>query len=110
MKLLGKMITLALLGAMISPLALVYGRSLAQAPASCHEHRPKAPAPSPVSYECCRAGHQFAAVRELVNTRGVFVLVSRVVGFGVTSSVEVVGQNLSRPLDLGSPGVAALRI
>jgi hypothetical protein len=110
MKLLGRMITWALLGAMISPLALGYVRSPVQAPASCHEHGPKAPAPSPVSYQCCRAGHQFAAVRELVNLRGVFVLVSRVVEFGVTSSMEVVGQNQSRPLDIGSPGVAALRI
>jgi len=110
MRLLGKMVTLALLVALVSPMTLAYGPSQAEQPAGCHEHGKKAPAPGPVKYECCRAGHQFAAVRELVNLRTAFVLVSRVVEFGVTISTEDVGQNQSKPLDPGSPGVTALRI
>jgi len=110
MKLLDTMVTLALLVAMVSPMALAYGPREAPQPAGCHEHGQKSPVPSPVSYQCCRAGHQFAAVRELVNLRAAFVAVYCVVEFSVAPPVELVGQYQSRPLDLGSPGVAALRI
>ena len=32
--------------------------------AGCHEHHRKAPAPEPVSYECCAAGHRSAILQQ----------------------------------------------
>lgn len=110
MKRLGRVMALVLLMAMASPLALAYGPAQSPQPAGCHQHGQKAPAPGPVSYQCCRAGHQFAAVREAVNLRAPFLPVSRVVEFAATASAEVGCQAQSRPLDLGSPGVTTLRI
>jgi hypothetical protein len=112
MTLLGRAIASVLLAVMVSPVVLAYGPSqaLQPRPASCHEHGQQAPSPNPTTYQCCRAGHQFAAVRESVNLRAPFVPVSRVVELTVTLSAEVVCQTQSRPPALGSPGVTALRI
>jgi hypothetical protein len=110
MKFPGKMMAWLLLVALVSPLATgqVYVSPQAQ-PAGCHEHSQKVPA-TPVTYQCCRAGHQFAAVREAVNLRAPFMAVSRVAEIALSSSSEVVCRNQAGSPVLGSPGVTSLRI
>ena len=94
MKPLGKVMALLLLLAVVSP---VHGVAQPQ-PARCHEHGKKAPAPNPVTYQCCRAGHQLAAVREALNLRAPFVAVSRAVESAATPSAEIVWRAQLRPL------------
>ncbi|MGH9498546.1 MAG: hypothetical protein ACRD3L_05340 [Terriglobales bacterium] len=108
MKSLVRIMALGLVAAVTSPLVLAYGSTQVSPAAGCHEPSQKAPAP--VSYECCRAGHRFAALREVVNLRSAFVLLARVVEFGVRSSSELVYRTSLTPVALGSPGVKALRI
>jgi hypothetical protein len=114
MKPLGQMIALVLLVSVVSPMlfAQVYGRPQTPQPrlAGCHEHGQKAPAPSPTTYQCCRAGHQFAAVREAVELRSAVLRSPYVIELSVPSLPEPASQGQPRPPALGSPGVTSLRI
>ena len=69
MKLLCKMVAFGLLVTAGSPVVLACAVQAPEPPkvAGCHEHGQKSP--RPVTYECCRAGHQVAAVREAVKLR-----------------------------------------
>lgn len=107
---LGKVMALVLLMAVVSPMVMAYGLSQAAQPASCHEHGPKAPAPSPVTYQCCRAAHQFAAVRELVNLRFPLLKLFSMIEFAVTPLTEHACQTRSEPPAFGSSGGTSLRI
>jgi hypothetical protein len=71
-----KAISAVVLVAVLSPL---YGAALAAPtkPAGCH-HREKQQQ-APASSECCRAGHQLAAVREAATLRSPLVVHSRVI-------------------------------
>ena len=44
--------------------ALLAAAGTQQRPAGCHEHAGQVPAPGPMSYQCCRAGHHAAIVQE----------------------------------------------
>lgn len=113
MKRLYKVIAVGLLAAVVSPmLPQVYGAAQAsrQKPAGCHEHGQKLPAPAPVTYQCCRVGHQFAAVREAVELRSAALQLSHVIELSVPSLPEPACQAQSRPPGFGSPGVTSLRI
>jgi hypothetical protein len=108
---LGKAIALALLVAVISPMlpAQVYFSTLPR-PAGCHEHGQKAPAPRPVSYQCCRAGHQFAAVRETVNLGAPFLQMCPLVESAVIRVAGSGRQGQAEPPVFDSSGVTSLRI
>jgi hypothetical protein len=113
MKPLGKLIALVLLMAVVSPaLPQAYGLTANSQPkaAGCHEHGQKAPAPNPVSYQCCRAGHQFAAVREAVELRSAVLQLSYGIELSVPSLPEPACQGQPRLPAFGSPGVTSLRI
>jgi hypothetical protein len=114
MKPLCKVSVLLVLVSMVSPVlfAQVYGSvpTPAPRPAACHEHGQKAPTPGPVTYQCCRAAHQWAAVQEPVTLRAPFVPVSRVEEFGVRSLSLLVCRISLKPLVSGSPGITSLRI
>jgi hypothetical protein len=116
MKPLCKMIALVMLVAVVSPalfgqvFVLVPAQAPQPRPAGCHEHGQKVPSPSPVTYQCCRVGHQFATVRDAVSLRAPFVTVSRAEVFGISSLPMLVCQTLLKPLVSGSPGITALRI
>ena len=52
--------------AVFAPLAghaSLMGAAASHRLAGCHEHAPKAPVPTPVSYQCCSAGHHSAIVK-----------------------------------------------
>jgi hypothetical protein len=109
MKTFGRVIALVLLVAGVLPVVPAYGSTQSQ-PAGCHQHGQRVPAPVPVTYGCCRVGHQFAAVRELVSLRVPFMPVSRVDEFGVSWLPELVSHTWLKPLVSGSPGITSLRI
>jgi len=111
MKRLCKVIALMMLAVAVSPvLPQASGRIAQQPPAGCHEHGQKAPAPSPVTYQCCPAGHQFAAVREAVDLRFAVLQLSHVIELSVPPLPEPACQAQSRAPAFGSPGVTSLRI
>jgi hypothetical protein len=112
MKLLCKLIALVLLVTAVSPVALASGliQTPQQKPAGCHEHGRKTPVPSPVRYECCRTGHQFAAVREAVDLRFAVLQLSHVIELSVPSLPEPACRAQSKAPAFGSPGVTSLRI
>jgi len=113
MKPLGKLIALVLLTAMVSPaLPQAHGPAAnpQPRPAGCHEHGQKAPVPNPVTYECCRAGHQFAAVREAVELRSAVLRLSYMIELSIPSLPEPACQGQPRLPVFGSPGVTSLRI
>ena len=109
---LGKMMALVLLLVVVSPVGLAYGRSQTTQPgsAACHEHGHKVPAPSPGTYQCCRGGHQFAAVREAVKVRPPSLKLSPVIKFALVYLTRSSCQGLREPAGFGSPGVGSLRI
>jgi hypothetical protein len=112
MKPLGKMIGLLLLLAMAAPIVLAYGPAqiTRQKPAGCHEQGQKSSVPEPVTYQCCRAGHQFAAVREVVEVRSPLVQWFYGVELGVAPLLVLVGQSQPNLSGSGSPGITCLRI
>ena len=112
MKLLCKVIAWVLLMAAVSPVAPAYGwvQTPQPRPAGCHEHGRKLPAPGPVTYECCRAGHQFAAVREAVELRSAALQLSHEIELAVPWLPERACPAQSRPPAFGSPGMTSLRI
>jgi len=109
MKLRCKLIGWALLATAISPVVVAYaaGQPVQPKPAACHEHGRRAPGPG--TYQCCRGGHQFAAVREAVEIPSQ-VLTCRVIESVVPAWATLASQTRSRPPAPGSPGFAALRI
>jgi hypothetical protein len=113
MKPLCKLITLLLLTA-IASLALpqAYGPAASSRlrAAGCHEHGQKGPAPSPTTYQCCRSGHQFAAVREAVELRSAVLQLSYAQALPVPSVPEPTCQGQPRPPAFALPGVTSLRI
>jgi len=96
----------------VSPLALAYGsrQTSQQKPAGCHERGQKVPAPGSDRYQCCRAGHQFAAVRETVDLRSRILRWCPVVEFTAPAFSIVVYSIQSKPGVFDSPGVTSLRI
>jgi hypothetical protein len=113
MKLLGKVIALALLLAVVSPFVpRAYGQVAVHQPAGCHEHGQKTSPPRPLTYQCCQAGHQFAAVRETIGFRDSFQTLSSVVEFAVPVLVGPSHQIRLEPwlAAFGPPGVTSLRI
>lgn len=56
------LITVAVAARSPAALAVVSGHSLPAAAPSCHQHSSKAPAPGPVSFQCCVSGHQAAII------------------------------------------------
>jgi hypothetical protein len=111
MKPLCKLIAVVLLLTVLSPaIPQVYLAAQTAQPAGCHKHSQKAPAPNPATYQCCRAAHQFAAVREAVDSRSSFVQLSSVSDFVVPASLGIVGPTPPKAPVFGSPGVTSLRI
>jgi hypothetical protein len=112
MKPLGKMIGLLLLLAMTAPIVVAYGpvQIAQQKPAGCHQHGQKSSVPEPVTYRCCGAGHQFAAVREVVEVRSPLVQWSYGVELGVAPLPVLVCESQPNSSDSGSPGSTSLRI
>jgi hypothetical protein len=115
MKPLGKLIALVLLMAVVSPaLPQASGLTANSRPkaAGCHEHGQKAPGPNPVSYQCCRAGHQFAAVREWVDFRSRLLTFSPVIRIALPALATPVckGQLVAWSPVFGPPCVTSLRI
>jgi hypothetical protein len=117
MKPLCKMIALVLL-VVVSPVLFgqVFVLGPAQSPqprqAGCHEHGQEVPSPSPVTYQCCRVGHQFAAVREPVDFRSRLSSLSPAMEFVVPRLAWATGQarlQLWSPA-FGPPSVTSLRI
>lgn len=116
MKPLCKMIALLMLVAVVSP--VLFGQVLAPAQtpqprqAGCHEHSQKVPAPGPVTYQCCRVGHQFAAVREAVDFRSTLSPLSQAMEFVVPRLAWATGQARLEPWSpaFGPPSVTSLRI
>jgi hypothetical protein len=111
MKLVCKMIALTLLVAAVSPVFPQAYAAAVRQPAGCHEHGQKAP-PSPVTYQCCTAGHQFAAVREAPDFRSPLLQLSPTIRIALPALAEPSRQDLWQPwlLALGSPGLISLRI
>lgn len=56
------LLAIAWVGSLSAPQFPVMARPHQQA-AGCHEHGRKAPAPEPVSYSCCQAGHDSAILQ-----------------------------------------------
>jgi hypothetical protein len=83
-----------------------------EAPAGCHEHGPTAPAPEPVSYACCQAGHQSAILQEPSTSRPAFLHVSRVAEFTAAVIQVAMLNGFGNPLILygDPPSWAPLRI
>ncbi|MGA7381515.1 MAG: hypothetical protein WBX03_11740 [Terriglobales bacterium] len=110
MKLLYKVMVWALLVTVASPGVLMFGSTQAppQKAAGCHEHGRRAP--GPVTYQCCRAGHRVAAVREAVELRTPFLVLSSVVEFAVFSSLRPAGQDHPKTPAFSPPSVTSLRI
>jgi len=108
----GKMIGLLLLLAMAAPIVLAYGpvQIAQQKPAGCHQHGQKSSVPEPVTYQCCRAGHQFAAVREAVEVRSPLVEWSYGVELGAAPLLVLVCESQPNSSESGSPGSTSLRI
>jgi hypothetical protein len=112
MKPLGKMIGLLLLLTMAAPIVPAYSPAqIAQPkPAGCHEQGQKSSLPEPLTYQCCRAGHQFAAVREVVGLRSPLVQWFYGVELGAAPLLVLVCQSQPNSSDSGSPGSTSLRI
>jgi hypothetical protein len=114
MKLLCKVMALAVLVTVISPGVLVFGSTQAppQKPAGCHEHGQKPPTPSPVTYQCCRVGHQIATVREALNLRSRLLSLSRIIEFVVPAAADSNRARQSNPrmLAFSPPAATSLRI
>jgi hypothetical protein len=111
MKPLCKLIAWVLLLTVLSPVVpQVYAATQTPQPAGCHEHGQKVPAPSPATYQCCRAGHQFAAVREAVDFTASLLRLSSVSEFAVPASPGIVGPTVPKAPAFGSPGFTSLRI
>jgi hypothetical protein len=113
MKLLGKVMVWALLLAVVSPLVpQAYGRVAVRQPAGCHGHGQKVPPPEPLTYQCCQAGHQLAAVRETVDFRDSFQTLGPVIEFAVPVLARPSRQIRMESwlAAFGPPGVTSLRI
>jgi hypothetical protein len=108
-----KMMALVLLTVMVSPMALPYVSTQRPQPsAGCHEHGQKAPSPSPVTYQCCRAGHQFVAVRESADLGSGLLSLSPAIEFVTPALARATRQVQLQPWSLafGPPGATSLRI
>jgi len=112
MKLVRTMIALTLLTAAVSPALQAYAATANRRPASCHEHGQKAPLPSPGTYQCCAAGHQFAAVREASDFRSPLLRLSPMIRIALPALAEHARQDLWQPglPAPGSPGLTSLRV
>jgi|HubBroStandDraft_6_1064221.scaffolds.fasta_scaffold00171_35 hypothetical protein len=116
MKALCKMIALVLLTAVVSPLLFgqVNGSTPSPQPkaAGCHEHGRRSPAPSPVTYQCCWAGHQVATLRNSADLRSRLLLLSPAIEFVAPGLARTTYQARLEPWSptFGPPGVTSLRI
>ncbi|HUJ96109.1 MAG TPA: hypothetical protein VLW84_12635 [Terriglobales bacterium] len=77
----GKAVALAVLMAVgllfASPSQMFPAMAGSSHPAGCHEHGQLPSNPQPLSYDCCRTGHNTAILQEIPGPRAALVVVAR---------------------------------
>jgi hypothetical protein len=106
------MLILVVAVASVLPGTAVVALPAAHHPARCHGNMPDAPAPAPVSHQCCVTGHQSAMPSAAFNPRPpVMQFWATGAGDDVFFASQAVHESLQGQSSTGSPpGLAPLRI